>query len=164
MSTMRFVRSLPLLLVLFQVAASPADAQDAPRRSYYDDHRAFGLGAQVSTPYDDFKADYGVGLGIHALMDYPLAPLFSMTGDLGWNRFDGEDTRPDLNMLEIAFGGRFNLPPFFLGGEVAYYSEVDNVNWVPSMGLRFERWEFAIRWKAAERTGWVSYRVGYYFR
>jgi hypothetical protein len=156
---MRFAVTLFLVLAL----GAAAGAQEAPRRSYYDDHRVWGLGAQISVPYSDFDANYDTGYGVHALMDYPLAPLFSLTGDVGWNRFSGVSEREDLDLWEVAVGGKFNLPPFFIGGDVAYYSEVDNVNWVPSLGLRFERWEIALRWKAAERTGWVSYRLGFYF-
>ena len=86
-----------------------------------------------------------------------------MGQDHDGNRFRGAGDRADIDVWEFSAGGKFNIPPFYMGGEVAYYTKVDNVNWLPSIGLRFERWEFAVRWKAAERVGWVSYRVGYYF-
>ena len=160
---MRHARHLFVVFALLLTFVPVAHGQDAPSRSYYDNHRVFGFALQGSTPYDDFAADYNTGFGVHGIADYPLAPLFSLIGDLGWNRFSGAGEVADIDVWEISAGAKFNLGPFYMGGEVAYYSKVDNVNWLPSIGLRFERWEFAVRWKAAERVGWVSYRVGYYF-
>ena len=77
--------------------------------------------------------------------------------------FGGKGENKDLEIWEFDIGGRVNLPPFFVGGEVGWYSEIDGVGWVPSMGIRLEHFEFSVRWKASGTQGWTTLRAGFYF-
>ena len=158
------VLALLALLTLLVTCLVPALVlgQDERPRSFYPNHKWLGLGLQASLPYADFADAQNTGYGIAALVDYPIIPWFSLVGDVGWNRFDSKSDNESLDVWQVDFGGRFNLPPFVVGGEAGWYSEIDKIGWVPSLGIRLERFELSVRWQASGTTGWTTFRFGFY--
>jgi len=155
--------ALVLALVLATGAAA-AGAQENPRsRSYWPDQRPFGLAVQHSRPYGDFSDTHKGGWGVYAIADHPLMPLLSLIGDVGWNHFPGDGEGEAGDVWEISGGAKINFGAFYMGGQVGYFTEVDQTSWVPSMGLRWPRIEVAVRVKAIGEDGWTSFRLGYYF-
>jgi len=153
---------LLLLLPVVALAQEPTSGADA-RQAWVDAYRWLGGGVSTSFPYTNFGDDYNTGYGLHVLVDRPVVPLLNLSADLGWNHFPGNSDRESIDVWNLIFGGRFVLGAFFMGGETGYFSKVDSWGWVPSMGVRFERMEFAVRHETAGADAWTTLRFGYYF-
>lgn len=161
---MTMIRAILVAVLILAFFTAIAGAQeDTSRRSYYPNHRTFGLGLQVSAPYGDFNDSYNTGYGLQGLVDYPLFPLLSLTANLGWNRFPRDGEGDAIDVWEFSGGAKVNLGAFYIGGQVGYFTKVEETSWVPSLGLRWPRWEVAVRAKSVGGSGWNSLLVGYYF-
>ncbi len=127
------------------------------------EERVLGLGVKSSFPYASFDDDFNTGWGVVGIVDYPLIPLIDLTADVGYTHFPGDGATESVDVWNACFGGRLALGVFFMGGETGYFSHVDEWSYIPSMGLRFGRFEGALRYKAVGGSGWTSLRFGYYF-
>jgi len=157
-----------VLIVVFVVAmtvvATVAMAQtEANPRAPWHSGNYWGAGAQLSIPTSDFSNKYSNGYGLQGLFNYPLIPLIDLSGNIAWNHFPDANDGDGIDIWEFAFGGRFALGAFFMNGEMGYFSKIDEWNFVPGLGLRYDHWEFAVRIKAVGDTSWTGLRVGYYF-
>ncbi len=149
-----------LLMVGFLIFCSGvASAKTWPGR----ETRVLGLGIKTSFPFAEFKDKASTGWGISGLLDYPLIPLIDLTADVGYNHFSGADDGDGVDVWNAIFGGRFALGVFFMGAETGYFSYVDEWSYVPSMGLRFGRFEGSLSYKSVGGGSWTSLRAGYYF-
>ncbi|MFT5316481.1 MAG: hypothetical protein ACI9UK_002327, partial [Candidatus Krumholzibacteriia bacterium] len=135
----------------------------APREKAWHPGNYWGVAAQSTFPRSDFGIDYNTGYGLQGIFDYPLIPLIDLSGSIGWNRFGGKDDRPAIDIWEVALGARFAVGVFFMNGEAGYYTKVDEWNYIPGLGLRFDHWEYSLRTKVAGNSTWSTFRVGYYF-
>jgi hypothetical protein len=145
------------------VAVALGVALAVPASAAPDPSRIFGVGVQMSFPYDELGDSYNTGFGVGALVDYPVNGLLDAVGHLGWNTFPHEGTEPAVEIWEISAGGRVMLGAFFMGGEVGWYDRGDEWSWVPSAGLRYNKWEASIRWRAVGRNAYTGLRFGWYF-
>jgi hypothetical protein len=148
-----------LLLVLLVSLSANAYAKAWPGR----EERILGLGVKSTFPFDSFGDEVNTGLGVVGIVDYPLIPLIDLTAEVGYSHFAGESDRPSVDVWNICVGGRLALGVFFMGGETGYFSSVDEGSFIPSMGLRFGRFEGSVRHKAVGGSNWTSLRFGYYF-
>lgn len=153
-----FISILLLTLILTTVVAHASAGTWASRQE-----KVLGVGVKTTFPYAEFKDDTKTGWGVGGIVDYPLIPLIDLTADLGYNHFPGKDDNEDVDVWNLCFGGRLALGAFFMGGETGYFSHVEEWSFVPSMGLRFNRFEGAIRYKAVGGVSWTSLRLGVYF-
>lgn len=163
----RFVRILPLLLVISAllflstgVAAQEASETPSPSETK---HNIWGAGLSMKYPYESFGDEYETGFGIHALMDYPLMPLFSLTGDIGYNHFPKGQAGESIDVWEFVGGMRFVMGVFFMSGEVGYYSQLKETSFLPGLGLKFEHFEIAWNIRAVPSGSWSGLRFGYFF-
>ena len=142
--------------------AAQSPAEEAPVYQARSEH-TYGVGLMMNYPFDSFGNEYNTGWGLHGMVDYVFIPLLHFVGDVGWNHFPGNDNREALDVFEFTFGAKFQFGAFFMGGESGYYTEVNEWSFVPSMGLRFSRFEVAFRIKAVGGSSWNGLRLGYYF-
>ncbi len=148
------------LVVLFLGAFFGTAAADTwPGRQ----DKVLGLSVKTSFPYAELNDDTQTGWGIAGMVDYPLIPLIDLTADVGVNHFPGDGEKEDVDVWNVCFGGRLALGAFFMGGETGFFTHVDEWSFVPSMGLRFNRFEGAVRYKAVGGASWTSIRLGVYF-
>jgi hypothetical protein len=155
---------LPPLGASAQPTASGATAEpQTEREQWLASYRHWGLAFAQTHPFQDFNDEHNTGYGLHAIVDYPVIPLLNFTVDVGWNRFDKADDGAALDVINVTFGGKISLGPFYVGGETGYYNKVEDWSWVPSMGVRPGNWDFGVRLKATGEGSWTTLRVGYYF-
>jgi len=160
----RHVLFISLTVLTVILGAGAGLAQDVqPARAPWHSGNHWGVGAQFSYPYADFGDRFANGYGLQGLFDYPLIPLIDVCASVGWNRFPGAADGDGVNIWEVSFGGRFALGAFFMGSEMAYFSEVDQGSVVPSLGLRYDHWEVSVRFKAVGDNSWTGFRTGFYF-
>jgi hypothetical protein len=157
-----------VLLLLLPVAGAAQTTSDAipeaySREEWLASYRHFGIAASASFPYTRFGDRYDTGFGLHALADFPLVTLINIAGDVGWTRFASDGEGDFLDVFNAIVEGRFVFAFFFVGGGTGYLSGVDDFGWVPSLGLRFDRAELAVRWVAAGPDAWTTLRAGFYF-
>ena len=138
---------------------SPAEAREA----WIADYRWLGAALSASFPYAEFGDDYNTGYGVHAIVDKPLWPLINLSGDIGYTHFAGNEEQESVDIWNLLVGGRFVFGAFFIGAEGGWLTEVDDLGWVPSMGCRFDKLEFAFRWVTSGPDAWTTLRAGYYF-
>jgi len=152
-----------------QAQAAPAAAQPATkspaeaRAAWVDDYRWLGAGLSVSFPYAEFGDKFNTGYGAHIIVDKPLWPLINLSGDLGYTHFAGNEEHESADIWNLLIGARLAFGAFFIGGEGGWFTEVDDLGWVPSMGVRFEKVEFELRWVTSGSNSWTTLRAGYYF-
>lgn len=124
----------------------------------------FGVAAMLNLPNDEFGNRTDNGFGIHGVWVKPMIPLISLTADVGFNHFpSSDDGLPEVNVWEFTGGLRFEFGAFYMAGEGGYYTEIDESSFVPSLGLRFGKFEFAGRWKAVGGSSWTGLRLTYFF-
>lgn len=148
------------------VQTAPAQAAAPPggsRKKAWHPGNYWGAGVQVTVPRSSIGIDYKAGFGLQGMFNYPLIPLIDLSASVGWNHFDGEDDRPGIDIWELAFGARFALGVFFMNGEAGYFTEIEEWNYIPGLGLRFDHWEYSLRTKVAGDSVWSTFRIGYYF-
>lgn len=156
-------RSIWTTLLFVTCVVCQAQAAETPVEMTHERGLSYGGAFQLTLPYADFSDRYNSGWGLHAIADYPLIPLLTLTGDLGWNHFPGAADNQGIDVWEFSVGVNFALGVFYMGGETGYYTQVEEWSWVPSLGLRFDHWNFAVRFKAVNGASWRGLRVGYYF-
>lgn len=162
----KFLPALFLCALVPAVILSPPVRAETNtvREQWLAQYRHLGLAAALTYPFQDFGEDYDTGYGLHAMFDYPLIPLLNVTGSAGWNHFPRIEEGESLDVLNLAAGGKIALGVFYIGGEVGYFSEVEEWSWVPSMGVRLgSNWDFAVRLKATGSGSWTTLRAGCYF-
>jgi hypothetical protein len=158
--------TLLLALTICVLGAGFAQAQSEPETppTWVPRTDGFGVAAMFNIPNDEFGKRTDNGFGIHGVWVKPLIPLISLTADVGFNHFPSSDNgQPEANVWEFTGGLRFEFGAFYMGGEGGYYTEIDEGSFIPSMGLRFGKFEFAGRWKAVGGSSWTGLRLTYFF-
>ena len=149
------------LCVFCSVAAaqdsSPSPAENGQKSA------SFGVGLSMKYPYESFGDSYNTAYGIQGLFLYPLIPLLDFTANVGWNHFGKGDAEDSLDIWEFVGGLRFVMGVFFMSGEVAYYTEVDDTSFLPGLGLKFDHFEIAWNLRAVPSGSWSGLRLGWYF-
>jgi len=165
MNSRCFRNVIVILIVLCSLNFSGAAAQDQPATppDPGSNSMSFGAGLTMKYPYESFGDDYKTGYGILAMMDYPFIPVLDLTASIGWNHFAEDKAGEAIDIWEFTGGMRFRLGVFFMSGEVAYYTKVDDTSFLPGLGLRFEHLEVAMNIRAVPSGSWTGWRVGYYF-
>ena len=153
---------LTALAMLSWTTLASAQNPPDPRAPMYGGN-FFGVGAQLTYPFNDFGDDHSSGYGLQGLFNYPLIPLLDLSAALGWNHFPGANDGTSIDIWEMALGCRVALGAFFMNGEMGYFSKVDQWSFLPGLGLRYDHWEIALRVKAIGSDSWSSLRLGYYF-
>lgn len=143
--------------------AADGGAAGSPEHAPWHSGNYWGAGVQLALPNSDFGDNFSTGYGLQAMFDYPLIPLIDVSGSLGWTRFPAEGDREAASVWGLALGCRFALGAFFMNGEVGHFSHVDEWSFIPGLGLRYDHWEGALRFKAVGDATWTGFRVGYYF-
>ena len=149
-------------LVTLLPATSPAQSNSV-REEWLASYHHFGAAAAMTYPFEEFGDNYNTGFGLHGLVDYPLISFLHLIADIGWNHFPGENSVESVDIFNLAGGAKIALGAFFMGGEVGYFTNVEEVSWIPSIGVRPGNWEVALRIKAVGSGSWTTLRVGYYF-
>ena len=156
-----------LVLVLLACCLFPlgVEAQDStPSQPNPSDNKAqFGAGLTVKNPSESFGDQYSTGYGIQGLLAYPFIPLLDLTAGIGWNHFDESDASEALDIWEFVGGMRFRMGVFFMSGEVAYYTKIEETSFLPGLGLKFEHLEVAFNVRSVPSGSWLGLRLGYYF-
>jgi hypothetical protein len=137
---------------------------------------SFGLGANVAFPTGSFGDLYNSGFGVHALIQHPVTPLATITGDVGWTSFSGKDLSLDigdigsipfsgdnLEMWNFTGGAKVNLLPLGLGLEYGYYTQIKEWGLVPYASFGLSKIDLAARYKATGDAKWFEVRVGFMF-
>jgi len=150
-----------LLVVLFWTTTSVAWAAGA--HAPWHSGNYWAVGAQLTYPNGDFNKKYSAGHGLQAVLDYPVIPLFDLTGSVGWNHFPHQHQGSGIDIWEFTVGGRFALGAFFMSGESGYFSKLNEWSYVPGIGLRYTHWEASVRIKVAGANTWSGLRLGYFF-
>lgn len=151
------------MLLAFLVPATAGAQSNTVRDEWLASYHHFGVAAAMTYPFQDFGDDYSTGFGLHGMVDYPWISLVHLIADVGWNHFPGKNDSASVDIFNISGGAKIALGAFFMGGEVGYFSEVDEVSWIPSIGVRPGNWEVALRIKAVGLGSWTTLRAGYYF-
>jgi hypothetical protein len=104
----------------------------------------FKIGARgkLLFPTGDFDDVAKTGWGLAATGDFTIIPLVKLRGEVGYNRFDGEDvsegaTIDDWNIWSFLIGARLQLPILYLSLDGGYYTEIDEFSLLPGLGFRF---------------------------
>lgn len=160
----RPILSTLLILVIAMPLVSGALAQEpaapGPWRPRND---GFAGGVNLHFPNRTFGTRTDTGYGLTGFYVRPVIPLITLTGSVGFSRFNGEGDLPAVDLWLFTGGLRFEFGAFFMGGEGGYFTEIDEGGFVPSMGLHVKRFEVSGRWKASGSSTWLTLRVGYYF-
>ncbi len=153
------IAGLILILVCLLASTGLATAKTWPGRQ----EKVLGIAGKVTFPFAGFGDKVNTGYGVAGIVDYPLIPFLDLTADVGYNHFSEGNSGAGADIWSLTFGGRFVLGSFFMGGETGYFSQADEWSYVPSVGLRFGKFEGAIRYKGVSGVNWTSVRLGYYF-
>lgn len=156
-----WLASLVFMALIIPVTAGAQS--NSVRDEWLANYKHFGAAAAVTFPYQEFGDSYNTGYGLHGMVDFPLITFLNFIADVGWNNFPGENGGESADIFNFAGGAKIAIGVFFMGGEVGYFTDVDEVSWIPSIGLRFSRFEFAVRLKAVGSGSWTTLRFGYYF-
>ena len=104
----------------------------------------FKIGARgkILLPTGDFNDVAKTGWGLAATGDFTLIPLVKLRGEVGYNKFDGEDrsdgtTIDDWNIWSFLIGARLQLPIIYFSLDGGYYTEIDEFSLLPGLGFRF---------------------------
>lgn len=137
---------------------------------------AIGLGVGVILPTGDFADGYDVGYGAHLILDYPVTPVASIYGDLGYQGFKGKSNvdfenleldMPDLTMWNISAGGRAGLGAIYLGAEIGYYIVSDglddDIGITPLIGTKLGPVDVSARYKLTDDFQWFEIRGAFSF-
>jgi hypothetical protein len=124
---------------------------------------AFGAGLTAKAPYGDYGYYYKTGYGLMGFVEFPFIPLVDLTAGIGWNHFPGEGELESQDIWEFVGGARLRLGAFFMSGEAAYYTNIEEVSFLPGLGLRFSHIEIAFNIRAVSGGSWRGLRLGYYF-
>ena len=157
---------LALLVTVVIPLATMAQQQDSElttREEWVANYNKFGIAATVSLPYGDFSEDRTTGYGLQGLVDFPLVPLFNLTGTVGWSHFPEDGDVEPVDIWYVNIGGRLVLASFYMSGQTGYYSELDQWGWVPGFGFRFTQLELGLEYVGASKGAWTTLRVGWYF-
>jgi hypothetical protein len=123
-----------------------------------------GVALALVHPTGDFDKTHDPGWGIHAAFDYSLIPLVTLTGDFGWNTFQGKEIGiPDVDIWEFSAGGKVNLAFLYAGAEVGYFTDVKEWDVIPFLGARLGPFDAMLRYKAAGDVNWAALRLGFFF-
>ncbi len=126
----------------------------------------WGVGGQLLFPTGDFDKLVTTGWGLSGTGELQVLHFLSATGTISYNKFPGESTDdgdlPDYDIFGAALGGRLNLALLFLGLDVGYYSDVDEVSLVPNLGIKLLMFEVAARYKATD-SNWLELRGTFTF-
>jgi len=128
-----------------------------------------GVALALIQPTGDFDDAYDSGWGIHAAFDYSLIPLITLTGDFGWNTFQGKEIGDtgikldDVDMWEFSAGGKVNLAFLYAGAEVGYFTDENEWDIIPFLGTRLGPFDAMLRYKAAGNVNWAALRLGFFF-
>ena len=163
MSVARWLKIGWVVLLLIGGTTGAMAADESGVRAPWHSGNYWGVGAQLSLPYQDFADKYTTGYGLQGLYNYPLIPLLDLSASVGWNHFPREADGAGLDIWEMSFGARFALGAFFMNGETGYFSKVDDWSFIPGLGLRYDHWEVSLRTKAVGGSSWHGLRLGHYF-
>ncbi|MCP4574465.1 MAG: hypothetical protein GY838_19110 [bacterium] len=131
---------------------------------------AIGVGVGVILPTGDFKDSHDTGVSAHLVMDYPVTPLASIYGDLGWQGFQAKGVEgidfegADISMWSISAGAKAGFGAVYVGGEVGYYiisDGIDNeIGATPVLGTKMGPLDLSARYKFLDDIKWFEVRAG----
>ncbi len=112
----------------------------------------FGGRAKLLLPTGDFDDVAKTGWGAAATADFTIIPLVKLRGEVGYNRFDGEDpsdgtTYDDWNIWNFGVGARLQLPVVYISLDGSYYTEIDEFSVLPGIGFRLFFLDVGARYK-----------------
>ena len=142
-----------LAAVLALTLAGPAQAQFG---------KTIGVGALAAFPTDDNFSDvYNTGFGAAIFSRKGVAPIVSVTGQIGYTRFGAKSelNLSDVSVFEFTAGGLANLGMFNGGVEFGYFTDVDDWSFVPNIGVKIAILDASLRYKAGG-VSWLAFRLG----
>lgn len=133
---------------------------------------SLGLGVGYRLPVGDFSDLYDGGFGANVVMEFPLAPTISAYGDVGYTRFVGKDLgsllgvplgSDDVDVWGFSAGAKFGIGGLYLGGEVGYFTEIDETGLSPLVGMGFGPLDLSARYKITGDANWLDLRLAISF-
>ena len=121
---------------------------------------ALGVGVGYRLPTGDLGDAYDGGFGANAVFEYPVAPLVSAYGDLGYTTFAGEGSRDDIDVWSFNAGAKVNVLTLLqVGAEVGYFTEVDEFAISPYVGQGLGPLQLSARYKLTGEAHWLDLRA-----
>jgi len=133
---------------------------------------AIGVGLGFRAPTGDFGDLYDGGFGANVVMEFPLAPTISAYGDVGYTTFYGQDlvidgttatAVDDIDVWGFSAGAKFGIGGFYLGGEVGYFTEIDETGLSPLVGMGLGPLDISARYKITGDANWIDLRASISF-
>jgi hypothetical protein len=124
----------------------------------------------INGPSGDFADTQSSGVTVGALAELQLA-LVSVTGEIDWTRFSAREVSgvetDDVELWEVAVGGRFFTGPLIIGGSLGYLTGGDvSADQIirPEVGLRLGRLDLLARYRLGGDMNWWSLGAAYAIR
>jgi len=121
---------------------------------------AFGVGVGYRLPTGDFGDAYDGGFGANFALEYPVAPLVTAWGDIGYTSFAGEGDRDNIDVWGFNAGAKVSLLGLLqAGAELGYFTEVDEFAISPYVGTGFGPLNLSARYKLTGDANWFDLRA-----
>lgn len=125
---------------------------------------ALGLGIGWKIPTGDFGELYDGGYGANAAFLFPLAPTVTGWGEIGYTRFNNKlSSLGDIDVWGFNAGARVGLGALYLGGEIGYFTEIDDFGLTPVVGIGVAMLDFSARYKLTGDANWWDLRASISF-
>jgi hypothetical protein len=124
---------------------------------------AFGVGVGYRLPTGDFGDAYDGGFGANVMLGFPVTPLVTVYGDLGYTNFQGSDATDDISVWGFNAGAKVNLMMLYVGGEAGYFTEVDEFSLSPLVGMGVGPLDLSARYKLTGDAHWFDLRASISF-
>ena len=119
----------------------------------------FGIGLGYRLPSSNFGDLYDGGFGANVAMFFPVAPKIAVYGDVGYTQFQGKEIiagidADNLNVWGFNAGAKFSLTNLYFGGELGYFTEVDEFSLSPLVGIGLGPIDVSARYKLGDFNWW----------
>ena len=114
----------------------------------------FGIGIGYRLPSGDFGDDYDGGYGANFAMLFPVAPKITAWGDVGYTRFQGKGVYSDIDVWGFNGGAKFSLTSLYVGGELGYFTKVEDFALTPLVGIGLGPIDVSARYKLGDHNWW----------
>lgn len=130
---------------------------------------SFNVGLVGDMPTGDLEDVAELGYGVYGRVDRSLAPLINSSFQVEMNRFTGQDLPgggqvEDFTSWGFLTGASVKFLGMLNGGLlVGYYTEVDEFDLVPFLGMRFGLIDAGLQYKMLGDAQWFGLKAGVSF-
>ena len=130
---------------------------------------ALGLGVGYRLPTGNMADLYDGGWGANFVLEFPVTPLATVYGDVGYTRFMSKSGTAlglaglsDIDVWGFSAGAKTGLAGaggLYLGGEVGYFTEIAELGISPLLGFGLGPLDLSARWKFTGDARWFDFRA-----